>query len=154
MPVKSFYDPTHGRDNDDIMGEMIADIFGDLPKPQGVGDWPRVHTAIRRDGLFIVETSTLSFMARLSFCPEQTDAGDYEIRYLHRPVRLERGRVVEVKPVAENEKDVRLSMLTPFPTRYKVDTVGSDRPHEKRVWLVGLNSFRIVDETDGSVSDS
>lgn len=83
----------------------------------------------------------------LRFNPEQPKAGDYEIH--HRPRGgVERGHIHNVVAVAADETDHRFSMLTPFSTRYYVVTVGSERPHAKMVWRVGLKDFRIVDEMD------
>jgi hypothetical protein len=37
-------------------------------------------------------------------------------------------------------------MLAPFLEGYVVVTVGSERPHERKVWLVGLNGFVVAEE--------
>jgi hypothetical protein len=147
MPVESFADPYHGLDKE-ALDERFRDLLEERPlKAQSVADWPRVHVAIRRSGLFVIETETPAFTARLSFCPEQPDAGDYEIH--HRPRGgVEKGRTVKAAAVATDAEHPFLSMLTPFPTRYTVVTVGSARPHARMIWLVGLRDFRSVDETD------
>src|SRR5206468_3392776 len=117
------------------------------PRPPGVGDWPRVHTAIRRDGFFIMETATPSFTAMLRFCPQRPEAGDYEIH--HRPRGgVERGRTLRLKEVPADETDARVSMLTPFQVRYFIVTGADDPTRTQLVWLVGLTSFREVDDTE------
>ena len=151
MPAETFNDPNRGLDRDarvDRLSLLLADFDSDAPpRPASVGDWPRIQTAIRRGDLFVVETSTPIFMATLRFCPERPDAGDYQIH--HRPRGgIERGHTVKVVPVSADATDTRVTMLTPFPTRYVIATVGSERPHARIVWLVGLRDFRLVDEKD------
>ena len=153
MPIESYLNPRRGLNDEekqDLLDDILLNLMSDDPVPGGKGTWERVHTAIRRNGLFVIETSTPSFRATLHFCPEGTSSlGDYEIRHLY-PKRVERGHVVATT-VAE-VKDPALSKLTGFPTRYRIDTVGNDRPHEKKIWFVGLSDFRVVDE-NGPVED-
>lgn len=148
MPIESFADPYRGLDQEARVDKMLGDLLEESPsKAQSIADWPHVHTAIRRRGLFVIESETPGFTAMLRFSPEQPDAGDYEIH--HRPRGgVERGRTVKVVAVAADETDSRLSMLTPFPTRYAVVTDGAARPRARKMWLVGLRDFRIVPETD------
>jgi len=145
MRIESFVDPNRGLDREARV-ERLFDFMEEPPtKEQLIAGWPHVRVAIRRGGLFVIESETPAFTARLSFCPEAPDTGDYEIH--HRPRGgMEKGRTVKVVPVATDEKDASLCMLTPFATRYLVVTVGSTRPYVKMVWLVGLRSFQIVDE--------
>lgn len=148
MPIESFFDFSKRFDHEALVERLLRESLPDSPsKPLSVGDWPRVRVAIRRGGLFVVESETPSFTAMLRFSPEQTDAGDYEI---HRRPRggVERGRTDEVLTVAADETDSRLSMLAPFPTRHIVVTVGLARPHARMMWLVGLKEYRNVNETD------
>jgi len=144
MPIETFLDPTRGLDRDARVDKLVEDLVSD--RPQSVGDWPRVRTAIRRGELFVVETSTPSFTATLRFDPEHPDAGDYET---HRRPRgpVEKGRTIKVTAVAADETDSRLSILTPFAVRYAVRTVANDRPRTALMWLVGLKSYRPVAET-------
>jgi hypothetical protein len=145
-PIESFVDPYRGLGADARVDKMVEDLLGDAPsRPEGVADWPRVETAIRRNGLFVVETVTPSFTAMLRFDPEHPDRGDYEIHRRPHGV-IEKGRTTKVRAVAPDEKDYPLSMLTPFATRYAVETVGTARLHTCMKWLVGLKDFRTVDE--------
>jgi hypothetical protein len=126
-------------------------LSGQPPRSVGVKDcphWPRVHEAIHRGGEFVIETRRPEFTAILHFWPEQPDKGHYEIRYhpARRPV--ERGITKKVTAVSADEADSRLSMLKPYATRYAVITVGSERPHSKMAWRIGLTNFRSVDEAD------
>jgi hypothetical protein len=82
----------------------------------------------------------------LRFCPGRPEAGDYEIHHRLRG-RAERGRTLKLEEVPVDEKDERVSMLTPFMVRYFVVTAADDRARSKLVWLVGLKSFHIVQET-------
>lgn len=148
MPIETFADPYRGLDQEARVDILLGDLLEESPsKPQSIADWPHVHAAIRRSGLFVIETDTPGFTAMLRFSPEQPHMGDYEIH--HRPRGgVERGRTVKVVAVAPDNTDYRLSMLAPFPTRYGVVTVGATRPHACMIWLVGLKGFRIVDGTD------
>ncbi|MDB6173203.1 MAG: hypothetical protein JWL59_2514 [Chthoniobacteraceae bacterium] len=112
-----------------------------------LGDWPRVHTAFRKGGVFVVEASTPNLHATLRFFPERPHTGDYEIhnRLNH---RVERGRTITVRPVPLSEPDQIISILAPFPTRYAVVTASSDCPPRRLMWLVGLKAFRSLNETD------
>ena len=148
MPIETFNDPTRGLDKDARSDRFMEAFASDgPPRLQNVGDWPWVHTAILRDGVFVIETSPPSFTATLHFCPERPDAGDYEIHYRPRG-RVEKGRTVKITAVDVGETDTRVSMLTLFATRYAVVTVGSERPHARMMWLVGLKDYRRVHEAD------
>ena len=146
MPIETFNDPTHGLDME-ARAERIAEAYSsdELPKPQNIGDWPCVQTAIRRGDLFVIETTMPNFRATLRFSPAKPETGDYEIH--HRPRGgVERGRTVKVTAVPADDKDGRVSMLSSFPTRYAVVTVGAERPHSRKMWLFGLKSFRSNDD--------
>ena len=147
LPYEGFQDPYRGLGREGRLERMLEAYDDPPPRPPGVGDWPRVHTAIRRDGLFVVETSTPSFTAMLRFHPEKPEAGDHEIHHLPRG-GVERGRTLRLKEVPATETDARVSMLTPFQVRYFVVTGADDRARTQLVWLVGLTSFRSVDETE------
>lgn len=148
MPIESFFDFSQRFDREVLVERLIQDLSEDAPlKPLNVGDWPHVHEAVQRRGLFIIETETPSFTAMLRFNPDQPDAGDYTIHHSPRG-GVESGRITEVVALAADDTDTRISMLAPFPTRYRVATVGSARPRERRMWLVGLRDFKIVDESD------
>ena len=82
----------------------------------------------------------------LRFDSDKIDAGDYEIRHLPRG-RVEKGRTVKITQLKGDETDSRVSMLKPFTDRFAVVTVGSERPHARMMWLVGLNSFKSIDES-------
>ena len=145
LPYAGFQDPYRGLDRE-ARNEQILEAYDDpAPRPPGLGDWPRVHTAIRRDGFFVLETATPSFTAMLHFCPGKPDAGHYEIHQRPRG-GVERGRTLRLKEVPAGETDARVSMLTPFPVRYFVITGADDRARTRLVWLVGLTNFRNVDE--------
>ncbi len=147
IPIESYNDPTRGLDKDartDKLVETFLSVSDGPARPQSVADWPRVHTAIRRGAEFVIETETPDFTAMLRFNPDQPNQGAYELR--HRPRGgVERGRTEQVRAVAADETDSRLSMLTSFSTRYAVVTVGSVRPYARMIWLVGLRDFRTVD---------
>ncbi len=148
MPMETFFVFAKRFDHEVLVERLIQDLTEDAPlKPLSVGDWPHVHEAILRSGLFVIETETPNFTAMLHFNPEQPDAGDYKIHYKPRG-GVEIGRTTRVETVTSDETDTRLSMLAPFCTRYIVETVGLARPHARMVWLLGLREFRIVDETD------
>ena len=151
MPVESFQNPDRGLDKE-ARSERILDILEGDPRPPSVGDWPRIHTAIRRGDLIVVETSTPAFTALLRFNPNRLEVGDYQIH--HRPRgRVEKGRTVKITPVKAAETDCHVSMLTPFAVRFAVVTLGSERPHARLMWLVGLNSFKYVAESEEADDD-
>ena len=140
VPVKSFVGPPRSK------LQELQEEFGDSPPdPQSTAQWPVIQIAIRRGGLFVIETQTPDFRAMLRFDPEHPEAGDYEIR---RRDAVEIGRIEKVQLVAANETSRRLSMLTPFPNRFAVHTVELARPYKEMVWLVGLREFQTVDEAD------
>ena len=153
MPQESFEDPAHGLSRDaqrERTRETLLALLHDQepPKPLGdsVGDWPRVHHAICRDGMFVVETSTPPFTAMLRFSPKMPNQGQYEIR--RRPHGgVQRGFPYAVKEVPKDEKCEPASLLARFAVRYVVFTTADDRAGTRLAWLVGLNSFRNVDET-------
>jgi hypothetical protein len=149
MPLQSFTNPERGLAHDARVDLIVERALSDIAPthPPSVGDWPRVHTAIRRDGLFVVEATAPDFKAMLRFSPERPDGGDYEIRYQPNG-RIEKGRTCKVTPVLADDPDPSVSMLKAFTTRYAVATVSAARPFLKSMWLVGLNDFRIVDEAD------
>ena len=147
MPVESFINPNRGVDKDSRVDNLLEDLLADAPKPQSTGDWPRIHTAIKRGNLFVIEASTPTFSTLLRFDPQQLDAGDYQIQRLPRG-GIERGRTEKITPVKADELNRQVSMLTPFAERFAVVTVGNERPYSRLMWLVGLNSFRIIDETE------
>ena len=155
MPIESYTDPTLGLDREarvDLVARIVENYLAGKPViPQSEGDWSRVHTAIRRAGLFVIETRTPCFAATLRFCPDRAGEGDYEI---HRQPRfgVERGRTVRVSVVADDEANACAAMLKPFATRFCVVTVRTDRPHTKLIWLVGLRDFRSFDETAETAS--
>jgi hypothetical protein len=149
MTLESFEAPAHLSREE--AKEMILAMLDNRepPKPVGnpVGDWPRVREAICRDGVFVIETSTPSFTAMLRFCPGKPDQGDYEIHYLPHG-GVEKGRTYEVKPVRKEESEEPAAMLTQFAVRYVAYTRPTDRARTQKIWLVGLNTFRSIDETD------
>ena len=151
MPVESFQDPNRGLDKEARVDRLVDTLLSDDPKPQSTADWPRIHTAIRRSGLFIIEAATPAFSAMLRFDPERIDAGDFEIHHLPRG-KVEKGRTVKITSVKEDETDSRVSMLKPFTERFAIVTLGNERPHARMMWLVGLSSFRSVDESEDSDS--
>ena len=148
VPYGAFEDPNAGAgrlSRLERLDQLLA--VGPPPRPPGVGDWPRVHTAIHRDGFYVLEASAPNFTAMLRFCPERPDAGDYEIH--HRPHGgVEKGRTLRLQEVAVGEKDARVSMLKPFPVRYLIVTGADDRARTQLAWLVGLTTFRSVDEKE------
>jgi hypothetical protein len=97
--------------------------------------------------LYVIETSTPGLTAMLRFQPNAPGSGDYEIHRRPRG-RVEKGRTEKVTPVPADEPDGRLSMLAPFAERFAVVTVASERPHARRMWLVGLDNIRVADEAD------
>ena len=146
LPYEGFQDPYRGLGREARL-ELKSQAYDEpAAGPPSVGDWPRVHTAIRRAGLFVLETSTPSFTAMLRFCPESPEAGDYEIHHQPRG-GVERGRTLRLKEVPADERDARVSMLAPFQVRYFIVSEADDRARTRLVWLVGLTSFRNVDET-------
>ena len=147
MPIESFLDPYRGLDQEARVDKMVEAIERDSPPSESTSDWPRVHTAICRDGLFVLEATRPSLTVMLRFDPNRNDAGDYEIHHLPHG-GIEKGRTTKVITVADGEKDAKFSMLMSFPARFAVATVGSARPHAKLMWLVGLSSFRSVSEKD------
>ena len=149
MPVESFQDPYRGLDKEERSNRVVEELMAAETeiKSESVGDWPRIHTAIKRGNLFVIETSNPSFTALLRFNPQQLDSGDYEIHHLPKG-KTEKGRIEKVTPVKADETDFRVSMLRPFAERFAVVTIGNERPHKRTMWLVGLNSFRNADETD------
>jgi hypothetical protein len=151
MPVESFQDPTRGLNVDARVDWIFNQLSADGPRPQSIGDWPRIHAAIRRGDLFVIETSTQTFTALLRFSPERLNAGDYQIRYHG---RVDTGRIVEVTRVKADDIDNRFSMLKPFADSFAVVTVGSERPRTKMMWLVGLSSYTIDDEVEGVDDDA
>jgi hypothetical protein len=146
MPIESFQNPDRGLDREARVDRLVEALLSDEHKPQSTADWPRIQTAIRRGGLFVLEASTAAFSAMLRFDPDKVDAGDYEIRHLPRG-RVEKGRTVKITQLKAEETDSRVSMLKPFTDRFAIVTVGSERPHARMMWLVGLNSFKSVDES-------
>jgi len=117
------------------------------PVPPGTfTGWPRVHTAIRRGGVFVIEASSPDFSRiELRFCPEKPDVGKYEI-HRGRYEEVERGHSVRLKEVPVDETDGRVAMLSAFQVRYFIVTE-PDTPRWRRlVWLVGLREFRAVEE--------
>jgi hypothetical protein len=149
MPIESFAKPPKPEQDvwsPEYWESLLRDQPPKPPKPQSIRDWPRIHTAIRRDGLFVIETETPSFTAMLRFDPDSPDAGDYEVHY--RPQGgAERGRTRKIISVPAGDTDYRVSMLAPFPTRYVVVTGGLVGSHPCLVWLVGLRDFRSVHAT-------
>jgi hypothetical protein len=147
MPVESFQDPNRGLDKDSRTDRILEDLLADEPRPQSVSDWPRIHTAIKRGNLFVIEASTPTFSALLRFNPQSFDDGDYQIHHSPRG-GIDRGRIEKVTPVKADELNSRVSMLKPFAERFAIVTVGNERPYSRMMWLVGLNNFRIADETE------
>lgn len=145
MPVETFQDPNRGLDRDARSERILGDLLADEPRRQSIGDWPRIHTAIRRGDLFVIETTTPTFTALLRFSPTRLDVGDYQIHHLPRS-GVETGRIDKVSFIKADETDYRVSMLTPFAERFAVVTVGNERPHLRTMWLVGLSSYVIVED--------
>jgi hypothetical protein len=152
LPLTTFQDPDRGLNREARIERMLEDYDEPAPRRPGIGDWPRVHTAIRRNGMFIIETSTPSFTAMLRFCPERPEAGDYEIRRLPRG-GVERGRTLRLKEVPADEPNPRVSMLTPFQVRYFIVTGADDRARTELAWLVGLNGVPNFEESEDEISD-
>ena len=151
MPYESFMNPNRGLNNEARVQKILDEIDEFGSGRQSVSDWPRVHTAIRRCGLFVIQASSPSFELMLRFCSEKPDAGDYEIH--HRPRGgVEKGRTLRLKEVPVNETHKLVSVLTPFQVRYFIVTGANDRARTQLVWLVGLNSFTPVDETEETES--
>ena len=150
-PVETFLDLDRGLDKEARMDRILDDL-SDEPKSQSTSNWPRIHTAIRRGDLFIIETSTPAFTALLRFNPKQFDIGDYEIHYLPRG-GVDKGRIGKVTTVKADETRSELSMLRPFAERFTVVTIGGQRPHARMIWLVGLSSFRNVEEVENNAGD-
>ena len=142
MPLASFLDPQYGGGRESEKAKWLREL---LAEPQSTSAWPRVRKAIRRGGLFVVETAMPSFTAMLHFSPEHPEAGKYEIHHLPRgPVIT--GRTVEVVAIAADETDYRMSMLAPFTFRYRVRTLPDTRPQLESMWLVGLKTCPAVPE--------
>lgn len=146
LPYEGFQDPYRGVGREERLERTLEAYDEPAPRATGIGDWPRVHAAIKREGLFVVETSTPSFRAMLRFCPERPESGDYEIHHLPRG-RVERGRTLRLKEVPDDETNARVSMLKPFLVRYFIVTRADNPAQTRLVWLVGLTSFWNVDET-------
>lgn len=144
MPVESFLNPERGLDRE-ARSERMIDLLEGEPKQQSVGDWPRIHTAIRRGDLFVIETATPAFTALLRFSPASLDVGDYQIHHSARG-GIDKGRIDKITPIKPDETDSRVSMLTRFAERFAVVTFGSERPHARLMWLVGLSSFTVIGE--------
>ena len=151
MPAETFHNPNRGL-AERVRPDLLLDIFRDIdsntpPQIQSVSTWPRIHTAIRRGELFVLETSTPDFTATLRFVPNRPTAGEYHIQRKPRG-RTEKGRTEKVIPVSADEKDWRVTMLSLFSTRFVIATFGDERPHARMVWLIGLRAFRVVDENE------
>ncbi len=128
------------------------DSDGPAPHPNVAG-WPRVHTAIRRGGFFLIEASTPNVSLMLKFCPGQPEAGRYEIRR-GRYEDVERGHTVRLKEVPSDETDNRVSMLTPFVIRYFIVTEPEIAHRTRLVWLLGLSNFRAVEEGEAGEDET
>lgn len=61
MPIETCVDPYRGLDAETLAQKLIEKYTS--PNPKSVRDWPRVQTAIPRNGMFVVETTTPSFDA-------------------------------------------------------------------------------------------
>lgn len=148
IPVEAFDNPDYGLSRE-ARSERLADLYSDelIPKPSGVAGWPIVQTAIRRGDLYVIETAMPNFKATLSFQPGKTDVGDYEIHPGPR-VPTEKGRTVKVMLVPVDQSDHRVSMLAPYAERFAVVTVAAERPHARKIWLVGLDGIKIADDTE------
>jgi hypothetical protein len=147
MPVEAYCDPDFRLSQEDRV-ERRAYIYRDEPpRPQTVGDWPKVQIALHRGDVYVIETTTPAFTATLSFCPDRPDSGRYEIHPKPRG-RVELGRTEKVTAVPADETETLVSLLTPFAIRYAVVTVASERPHARKIWFVGLNDVKNVDETE------
>jgi len=147
-PMKSFITLKRGLGTK-VQADTPAEysLCNTLTESESVNRWPRIRTAIQRSGLWVVETVTPEFSAVLRFDPDYPDTGDYEI---HRRTHggTEEGHTTMVIAVAADEKDSRLSMLTPFTTRYAVTTVGATRPYRRLIWRIGLNYLGNLEATE------
>jgi hypothetical protein len=145
MPLDYFKELTRAsEDHFSIDPTAQPRLLDTVPGVESIGDWPRVHTAFCRDGVFVVEASTPDFNATLRFFPECPQTGEYEIHNRENH-RVERGRTITVRIVPSTETDPLVSMLVPFANRYAVVTTSAERPHRRLIWLVGLKAFRTLD---------
>jgi hypothetical protein len=142
MPVETFQ-----KDADPLL--LLERIIAPEPAPPSTADWPRIHAAIRRGDLFVLETAAPSFGAMLRFSPKNAEAGDYEIHWRSLG-GVERGRTNKVTALSTEaaDKDDRLLGLRELPVRYAVWTVANARPFTCMIWLIGLSSYKNVDEIE------
>jgi hypothetical protein len=130
-----------------LIRELQELVSEEKPIEMGIAHWPKIQTAIRRGGLFVIETATPGFKATLRFNPQNEDAGDYEIHPRPRG-QVQKGRTIKVAAVASDASNRRLAGVANFATRFAVTTVAELRPHRKLIWIIGLSSYATPDETE------
>lgn len=150
IPHATFHDPTRGLSRDERLDHLIDKYSNfDLGGPSVVAstaDWQRVTRAIRRGGLWVIESKAPEATVLLRFDPKDLTDSDYRIQ--SQVGRSGTGRVDKVLTIDSNESDGRFSMLSNFSTRFCVVTVATSRPFDKLVWRIGLNCFRECDPSD------
>ena len=115
-------DPDHGL-NREARSDRLFDVYTETEtRPPGVSDWPRVHTAILRGGMFVIEATTPSYDVMLRFYPAKPDGGDYEIHHNLPRGKVEKGHTIRVLEVRSDTTEERVAMLKPFNVRYFIVT--------------------------------
>lgn len=150
IPHATFHDSTRGMSSDEKLNHLIDKYSKyDLGGPamvESTTDWQRVTRAIKRGGLWVIESKAPETTMLLRFDPDDLTNSDYRIQ--SQVGRGGMGRVEKVLTIDCNESDSRFSMLSNFSSRFCVVTVATARPFDKLVWRIGLNCFRECDPVD------
>jgi len=131
--------------NEPDCGPFLGDPVN-LPKER-VSDWPRITSAHRYKGSFILEAKNGSNLFCLRFNPEDQRNGYYAIKHLVRGM-IEEGETDKVISVDDElARHPPCSLLVTFVHRFVVTTFNR-RSGARKGWLIGLNHYVEITDTD------
>ena len=131
--------------NEPDCGPFLGDPVN-LPTER-VSDWPRITSARRYKGSFILEAKNGSNLFSLRFNPKDQRNGYYAIKHLVRGM-IEEGETDKV--ISVDDELVRhppYSLLATFGHRFGVATFNR-RSGARKGWLIGLNHYVEITDTN------
>lgn len=118
---------------------FLEDLVGDPPPPKTT-DWHKITECIHVGSGFALTAVSPSFTVSLRFNTADVSDGWYRITYQNHREPEETGRISKVAVVQEHGGFLGPSRkaIAHFPYKFEMITIGNDRGHTRRAWVVGL----------------
>ncbi|MCE0498146.1 MAG: hypothetical protein LV481_09400 [Methylacidiphilales bacterium] len=137
----------------DSLVDEFNELIGTPRLPTTTRDWPRVTRSFKSESFFILSVCSPALEGSIKFDSAGSTEGRYDLKITSQSLN-ESGTIVKVKPIPEDHAaQYPFTGLQVYPDRFYVETSATnDRQGTKRVWLIGISSYKNAEVADPSTS--